>query len=122
MQKYERAGFAPIIIMITLLIGCASTSDTMESWIGAQESELVAKWGQPDEVVPNDPDGRIYVYIKENYRSSRPSDDLYRYGSGTRTSDIPGDNKALRLQYWFWLDNDGTVYKCDIRKEEILLE
>src|ERR1700756_5617440 len=39
---------AATLVVAILLGGCATTSATMKSWVGAPEDELVASWGAPD--------------------------------------------------------------------------
>jgi hypothetical protein len=39
---------AASLVIAVLLSGCATTSATMKSWVGATENELVASWGAPD--------------------------------------------------------------------------
>jgi len=98
-------------------IGCVSTSDTKEAWIGTAGAELVRKWEEPDRIIANEPEGRIYVYIKREENSSRSSDELYRYGSGTRESDIPGAAAAPARVYIFWLDSNDIVYDWTVQEE-----
>ena len=99
------------IMLVALSIGCASTTDSMQSWEGVNQSELIAKWGEPDKTIENDPEGKILVYSRGSGSSSKPSDDLYRYGSGTKESDIPGEAASTRTIYMFWLDNEGIIYE-----------
>jgi len=75
------------------------------------------KWGEPDRIIANEPEGRIYVYIKREEDSSRSSAELYRYGSGTRESDIPGDAAAPARVYIFWLDSNDIVYDWTVQEE-----
>ena len=104
-----------------LLIGCVSTSDTIQSWIGTHESALMAKWGESDKVIPNEPEGKLFIYIKTDPYSSRGADELYLYGSGTRDSDIPGRSTTLRRHYTFWLNREGIIYDSAVEIEEIVL-
>jgi len=76
------------------------------------------KWGEPDRIIANEPEGRIYAYIKKREEdSSRSSDELYRYGSGARESDIPGDAAAPARVYIFWLDSNDIVYDWTVQEE-----
>ena len=99
------------IMMIVLLSGCASYSDSTQSWVGLKQSELIEVWGEPDRVIANDPAGTILIYTQEGDTSRVPADDLYRYGSGTKTSDIPGDAAGEKNIYMFWMDNKGIIYR-----------
>jgi hypothetical protein len=109
-MKRKRRLFS-CVILVVLSIGCASSADSPRSWEGISQSELIAQWGEPDKIIANDPEGRVLVYSRENGSSSQPSDDLYRYGSGTKESDIPGDAANGKVIYMFWTDNKGIVYR-----------
>lgn len=110
---------AVLVILASLLISCVSTSDTMGAWVGADESALIDKWGEPNSVIPNEPNGKIFVYIRIDTYLSQGAGDVNRYGSGTIGSDIPGQEMSWKRQYMFWLDKEGVVYDWDKRKEEI---
>ena len=98
------------IMLLILSIGCASTTDSMQSWMGVNQSELIAQWGEPDKIMADGPEGKVLVYSRENISFSQPFDDLYRYGSGTKESDIPADAANEKRIYLFWLDNEGIIY------------
>jgi hypothetical protein len=104
-----------------LLIRCASPAQ-MQSWVGANQSELMAKWGEPDQVIQNEPDGKILVYFRTDQYSTRGATDVYRYGSGTRGSDIPGEDYKWKREYRFLVNNDGIVYDWELRKEQVPME
>ena len=52
-----------VVLAATLLCACTSYVRLMDSWVGASEQELVAKWGEPD-TVRTLKDGKIYTYEK----------------------------------------------------------
>jgi hypothetical protein len=46
--------YSSIIFSFTLIIlsgGCNSTSNSSSNWIGKQDSELIAAWGEPDNTI-----------------------------------------------------------------------
>ena len=83
----------------------------MKSWVGVSQSELIAEWGEPDKIIENDPEGKVLIYSRKRGSSSKPSDDLYRCGSGTKESDIPGEAASAGTICMFWLNNEGIVYE-----------
>lgn len=51
--------------LLLLLSGCASrVNEMMRSWEGAHVSDLVAKWGPPNQALP---DGALHVGIKGEF-------------------------------------------------------
>jgi hypothetical protein len=111
---------AAVYALLTFVLpACASTSDTLESFVGADESALRAAWGEPDRILPNEQDGKTFVYIRVDIHSSRGGGDVNKYGSGTVDSDIPGQETRWKREFLFRLDESGRVYNADMRKEEI---
>jgi hypothetical protein len=51
------------VIGLALLCACTSYVRIMDSWVGATEDELVAKWGAPDSVARFD-ESRVFTYEK----------------------------------------------------------
>ena len=108
-----------IVCFILLMVGCISTSDMMNSWLGIKEPALVAEWGEPDKIVSAGASGKIFVYIETDSYSSRGGNDSNIYGSGSIGSDIPGPETRWKRTYMFWLNDKGVVYDWKLRKEEI---
>lgn len=51
------------LIVLALLSACTSYVRIMDSWVGATEEELVAKWGEPDSVARFQ-DTKVFTYEK----------------------------------------------------------
>ncbi len=47
-------------VVAFLLAGCTTTQSVMESWLGHEESQLLAQWGAPDKVYTTS-DGKKFV-------------------------------------------------------------
>lgn len=62
----------PFVIAAGLLAGCASAriNSRMQSWVGKPESDLVARWGQPQAVLDDRHGGRVLVYFAEHKLTS----------------------------------------------------
>lgn len=62
----------PFMLFALISFGCApktndftksaAISRIMDSWVGHYESELVARWGPPTEIVPDEGGGKILIY------------------------------------------------------------
>ena len=74
-------------LLFALLCACTSYVRLMDSWVGASEEELVAKWGEPDSVAKYE-DAKVYTY--EKYWID--TDDVYNRG-----------------RFKFVIDQEGTV-------------
>jgi len=58
-------------IACTLSLSCASAlQKNMESWMGSQESQLLAAWGAPDTRVPLPDGGRVYTWLDTWYQQN----------------------------------------------------
>lgn len=78
-----------IAVAVLALAGCASaakTGATLDTWVGSQESELLASWGAPDRIVPMTDGGRAMAW-----------------------ADAWGTDQALRCEVTFITDAGGTI-------------
>ena len=110
--------YTAFFISMAFFSGCVSTSDTMQRWVGATRSELVAEWGEPDRVEPIMPDGEILVYIKRDFHMSRGGDDSNLYGSGTREADVAGRPMRWERRYMFYVNKEDVIHDWKLEKEE----
>ena len=58
------------VLFILLCVGCVActtTKQTMDSWLGADKSDLILKWGPPDRVASDGQRGEILIYGKPQY-------------------------------------------------------
>lgn len=55
-----------IAVLTSLLAGCTSTSDIMQTWIGSPESKLVSNWGAPDRSLKTDDGKEILTWNGRN--------------------------------------------------------
>ena len=54
------------LLGLALVAACTSTSDSMKSWVGSSDTELMAKWGAP-ELESRSADGsKILTYYGRN--------------------------------------------------------
>lgn len=54
----------PILLVATLFLvsGCVSLSETMRSWVGKSESELLSRWGAPDSSARTDDGKKVLTW------------------------------------------------------------
>ena len=86
----------------------ASTIDgIMDSWVGHYESELVAYWGPPTEVVPDGKGGKIIVY--ESLKGTWGNETDKRIVGGSQYASRPRQPgyAATRM---FYVNEKGIVY------------
>ena len=103
-----------------LVIRCASQTDMVQSWVGADQSALVAEWGEPERIIEDKSGDRIFVYVKTEPTSLYYADNEVLYGSDTRESGVPDERKVWRRTYMFSIGTDGIVYDWDFRREQII--
>ena len=71
-----RVSCLPVIIAAALLCaGCSASGpidsygNKLESWVGADESELVSKWGAPEQTVEADESSRVLTYVFNEFQT-----------------------------------------------------
>jgi hypothetical protein len=77
---------AVLMLAVTLaLAGCANTTAVLQGWVGAPESELLRRWGEPDRVTETGGGGKLLEYAEERFITApdRLSDLRLRYRSST---------------------------------------
>jgi len=53
------------IISCLIFLGCETTLDRMETWLGSEEHELMSSWGAPDRTIESG-DKRIHTWDARN--------------------------------------------------------
>lgn len=67
----DRLGILIACVACTLSLSCASAlQKNMESWMGSQESQLLAAWGAPDTRVSLTEGGTVYTWIDTWYQQN----------------------------------------------------
>ena len=107
-------GILPIIACI-LLASCATHTATQEQpsqrravdvWKGKHISEVIQKWGAPQQVIENSTSGQIYVW-----QLHWP---VKRAFSRKRYSMVPGEAQfpsGMQRNLKFYVDADGMIYQ-----------
>lgn len=110
-----------------LISSCAITeniNETMQSWVGHHQSELIQSWGPPTRTTDDGAGGRILIYetyVKTgttpgqyNYENNSlvvPGSDgnLYHTSPGTVTYDPPQQQGYTRSRM-FYANSEGKIY------------
>ena len=71
------------IISCLIFLGCETTLDRMETWLGSEEHELMSSWGAPDRTIESG-DKRIHTW-----------DDRNGYGEIICTKTFTVDSKGI---------------------------
>ncbi len=116
-----------------VMSGCVSTESEMARFVGRPSSSLVAKLGQPQLKKPDGQGGEIWAWTKANDAVIREPTQLKAdvtsgnpaAMSGTTTAaqgeltSFKGETPQFRsrVQYTFYVDDKGIVYKYVHAKE-----
>src|SRR5438034_6258382 len=90
-----------IIALILLTAGCASNvNDMMQSWVGHHQSELIAKWGPPQQTASDGKGGTVLVYGEYVDLGQRPGQARQDYfGNITYTAPQQQGYQRTRMFY-----------------------
>lgn len=111
-----------LTILLATLVGCGpslSTRQIMESWRGSHVSSLIRSWGPPQHVVPDEKDGKIYIWsnkinirLADGKTETKANIDHGRYwltvnSSTTYTPPLEVKGDKVRM---FWANSEGIIY------------
>ena len=112
-----------IVLAFSFISGCASINKTMQSWVGNHQSDLIASWGPPQQVMDDGRGGRIFIYpttrsltspghSTTTVTGSAYGSGSYAYGSATGyTTYTPPQTSSYNAYRMFWIDSNGYVYR-----------
>ena len=111
-----------LLFLVLILTGCAALNPNYitQSWIGANESDLIAKWGIPDRIMNVEDGNKILVYHRTEYKWTNPGHvDTLGGGMNTdyytvneTTTYTPPEKHGYGKNYLYWINKDGTIYKA----------
>ena len=78
----------------------------MNSWVGHYESELVASWGPPTEVLPNEQGGNILVY--ESLKGTWGDDKDKQITGGAQYETLPRQSGYAATRT-FYVNENGII-------------
>lgn len=89
--------------------GCASKiNETMQSWVGHHQADLIASWGPPNQRASDGKGGEILIYISQVDMGQTPGRATTDY-FGNVTYTAPTQNSYQRTRM-FYIDQDGYIY------------
>jgi hypothetical protein len=92
--------------------GCAKPKQDLsgltESWIGAHISELIAKWGPPQQVLDIDDGNKIYTWSATRSTTELPTHVPNTFGGVTTRQ---GQTVRATTTHSFWVDANGRIYR-----------
>jgi hypothetical protein len=115
--------FFIIIVVVCLFTGCASINKTMQLWMGHHQSDLIANWGPPQQVMDDGQGGKIFIYIttrtftSPGHSTTTVTGSAYgmgNYAYGTArgyTTYTPPQTTSYNACRMFWIDGNGYIYR-----------
>lgn len=86
-----------LTVVLTICIGCSTTKNSMEAWVGRSKQSFIKTWGPAIRTLNNDKNGEILIYADQVYASS----------NNQRASQTAASN------YWnytyVYINNEGKV-------------
>ena len=119
-----KATLIPALLLIVILCGCVSTNKMMASWEGQHESNLLAKWGPPSQIMSDGAGGKVWIYTATRQFQTSPAtatttmdttvhnygNTSYGYGQATTTF-TPAQTASWQAYRMFWINSDGIIYR-----------
>ena|ERR1035437_2526656 len=59
------------LVAIVSMVGCASTYNEMEKWVGHKDSEIVSLWGSPSSTHDTQDGTKILTWKKYNFNQDK---------------------------------------------------
>jgi hypothetical protein len=112
-----------LLFSVIIVTGCASIDKQMDSWMGHHQSDLIANWGPPQQVIDDGQGGKIFVYSNNrSYTSPGTSTTNVTgsayglgntaYGNATGyTTYNPPQTTSYTAHRMFWVDGNGRIYR-----------
>jgi hypothetical protein len=95
--------------LILVIAGCVSPSKKMQSWVGHDQSELIASWGPPQSTASDGAGGTVLMYTSYLDLGQRPGQIAYGgYGNYYYTAPQERGHERTRM---FYVNSDGIIYR-----------
>ena len=99
-----------VVITATLLLAltaCTTVSDTMQSWVGSTQHDLILKWGPPTRTASDGADGMILIY---EYTSSGQIPGQAYVGAGGVVFYTAPQSTQRTATRMFYVNSEGVIY------------
>ena len=120
--------FACFVLMVMSSCMTPSKMNTiMDSWTNSHESDLIAAWGPPQQVMSDGRDGKVFIYTQQvNYTTpgtATTTTNVNGYGYGNTanvygtsyTTYNPSQTYGYQRQRIFFINSDGQIYRWSWR-------
>jgi hypothetical protein len=98
-----------LVFAVVLAGGCASRiNNTMQSWVGHHQSDLIASWGPPQSTASDGKGGTILIYQSYVNLGQTPGQ-VTATGYGNYYYTAPQQNGYGRSRM-FYVDENGIIY------------
>ena len=122
-------------LFTALLSGCMTPSTAMQSFVGQPLTELIARWGPPQQRTPDGQGGEIWTYFEQRQWTTPGQVNTTAYGTGNSygslygnpygatyrgnssgyatvtTTYTPPETQGYTAYRSFFIDRDGIVYR-----------
>ncbi|MFH1363320.1 MAG: lipoprotein [Candidatus Omnitrophota bacterium] len=117
-----------LLVLVVLVSGCATTANyeaKLNTWVGYNESSLIASWGAPQNAYQMADGKRVIEYIQSanvpigGYTYTKPQTTYHRgmvggsLYSGTSTQYVTEQTPTYNMQLWcktsFIIDTNGRI-------------
>jgi hypothetical protein len=103
--KMKKSAIAIVTVLLLSLSGCMGRiNDTMQSWIGHPQSELILKWGPPQSTASDGNGGSILIYGAYVNLGQTPGQ---IYANGAYTAPQQQGYQRTRM---FYVNSSGIIY------------
>lgn len=124
-----------LFLFAIIALGCMSPDSAMKSFLNQHSSELVARWGPPQQRMPDGQGGEIWIYSEQRqwttpgqvnttaYGTANTYGNVYRnpngasyygnssaYGNATTTF-TPAQTRGYAAHRSFFVNGDGIIYR-----------
>ena len=97
----------------------AETKELMDSWLENHQSDLIASWGAPQQVMDDGLGGKVFIYSK-SYSWTTPETSTTKVGNSfgkttLKTRTTAGQTITSTTQYIFFINKESRIYRWSVK-------
>jgi hypothetical protein len=96
------------VALVFAVAGCVSPSQTMQTWVGHHQSELIASWGPPQSTASDGAGGTILIYGGYVNLGQQPGQ-IVNNGYGNYSYTAP-QQQGYQRSRMFYVNSNGIIY------------
>lgn len=96
------------LFLLVCSFSCMSNRKALSQWVGANQNELIEKWGDPDRI---EMDGPVSIWIYERFNKKFPGT------TGTKSTSTRADGSSEyddASAVKFYISPNRTIYKYEL--------